>query len=195
VRSVTTQLTSHRSTNGQVAAGSRSAHAHSAYKRGAGGSNPPAPTEKPRPACRSTFVGETVKILRSSSDANQMRNARTAIMPIHTGPIPPGRPAPYPDIITAISFRARPSRASGPNIGSNAHKRQCHQSSVAAPWCGTASRRHDDAGLCLAVQDFLDGVVDRGQWPGLVDDLGLPGGVQREHVQQVGASADDRPDH
>jgi hypothetical protein len=44
VRSVTTQLTSHRSTDGQVAEGWRNAHAHSAYKREVLGSNPSAPT-------------------------------------------------------------------------------------------------------------------------------------------------------
>ncbi len=59
-RSVTTQLTSHRSTNGQVVAGWHTAQAHPAYKRGAGGSNPPAPTDfESVSRLRRAKVGET----------------------------------------------------------------------------------------------------------------------------------------
>jgi hypothetical protein len=44
VRSVSTQLTSHRSTNWQVFASRHSAYGLPAYKRGVTGSNPVAPT-------------------------------------------------------------------------------------------------------------------------------------------------------
>ena len=52
VRSVTTQLTSHRSTYGQVIAGRHSADGLPAYKRGATGSNPVAPTRLSQLAVR-----------------------------------------------------------------------------------------------------------------------------------------------
>ena len=63
----------------------------------------------------------------------------------------------------------------------------------AVAMCLVPLRLKHQAGFGPAVKYLVDGFVDPVQRPGLVDHPGPSGGVQGEHVMEVGAGADDRP--
>jgi len=62
------------------------------------------------------------------------------------------------------------------------------------PASGGAQVEHQPGGH-LSVKHGSERIVDVAEVPALVDHFRTPGGLQREHLGQVEAGADDRADH